>query len=472
MNCIEAKEQIEFYVLGELSQSQQRRLKSHLADCPDCRKAEAEYRLIIGKIRRSSKANLRPTDLERNILASVEREVGTIARRSIVSPMRTLAASIAACLLIGLAAWQIWFPHSNDPAKSSSAIQPNPARSFSAAQPNMNLRSISTGARSSPASMADDIVIRGENIYLLFDNGSKANVAAFDYGTGTQKWASETESHGFITADDTQLYCLAPSEQGRLDLVAINTADGKTLWRHTEQGPDLMQSPCTPTILPGNRICWVVNTTIHVLDTSNGEVLWTYSMSDKGRLSEAVVVDGSLYVADTDELCCFDIESGRQSWRSQYSSNVSRWVSPLLAVADGQICVAFRLRSGKSKLLCMELANRNVLWTRTIPHTSRLCIAGNTLYLRSQDVQAVDRTSGDLLWSFPSRGCSPVTYANGRVYFLDSNDQGHLVALDGQTGRELWTLTEMRSCDAFVRIGDMGYLKTYDGIVHVIAFSG
>lgn len=461
MNCIEAKEQIEFYVLGELSESQGRRLGSHLAECSDCRKAEAEYRLIIGEIRQSAQANLRPTGLERDILASVEREVGTIGRRSIADPMKAIAASIAACLLIGLAAWQIWFPHINDPAKSSSA-----------AQPNMDLRSISTGARSSPASMADDIVVRGENIYLLLENGSKSNVAAFDYETGTQKWTSETESHGFITADDRQLYCLAPGEQGRLDLVAIDTADGKTLWRHTERGPDLLQSPCTPTMLPGNRICWVANTTIYVLGTSDGEVLWTYSMPDKGRLSEAVVVGESLYVADTGEICCFDIESGRQTWRLEYSSNVSRWANPLLAVADGQICVAFRLRSGKSKLLCMELANRKVLWTRSIPHTSRLCIAGNTLYLRSQDVQAVDRTSGDLLWSFPSRGCSPVTYANGRIYFLDSNDQGHLVALDGQTGRELWTLTEMRSCDAFVRIGDMGYLKTYDGVIHVIAFSG
>ncbi|MCK4959260.1 MAG: zf-HC2 domain-containing protein, partial [Planctomycetes bacterium] len=108
MNCIEAKEQIEFYVLGELSESQGRRLGSHLAECSDCRKAEAEYRLIIGEIRQSAQANLRPTGLERDILASVEREVGTIGRRSIADPMKAIAASIAACLLIGLAAWQIW----------------------------------------------------------------------------------------------------------------------------------------------------------------------------------------------------------------------------------------------------------------------------------------------------------------------------------------------------------------------------
>jgi outer membrane protein assembly factor BamB len=144
----------------------------------------------------------------------------------------------------------------------------------------------------------------------------------------------------------------------------------------------------------------------------------------------------------------------------------------LLAVADEHLCLALRLRTGQSTLVCMNPADRKTIWTRTVPPVSDFCIAGSSLYVRSQDVLALDMESGNLLWNFASTGCSPVTYANGRVWFADSGDQGHLIALDERTGSKMLDLTGIRSCNAFVELGDKGYVKTHDGAVHVILFEG
>jgi outer membrane protein assembly factor BamB len=297
-------------------------------------------------------------------------------------------------------------------------------------------------------------------------------VAAIDSSTGRRKWRSEIASYGYIAADDTGIYCLAAGEGGGLDLVAIDKADGKTLWRYPQEKPDPLQRVSAPTILPGKRICWITNSVIHVLSTSDGKPLWRRAISGERLLSEAVAIREGIYIAGTAGLYYFDIETGEQLWQSEYDFDVSPWVRPLLAFTDKQVCVALRVPMGQSKLVCLDLTDRNPIWTKSLPHISHLCISGDRLYIRSQDVRALDVANGDLLWSFASSGCSPVTYANGCVWFVDSTDQGQLIALDERTGGKKLDFAGIRSCNAFIEYDNKGYVKTHDGLVHVILFKG
>jgi outer membrane protein assembly factor BamB len=201
-------------------------------------------------------------------------------------------------------------------------------------------------------------------------------------------------------------------------------------------------------------------------------VLWSHTIAGESLLSAATATDEGLYVSGTTGLYYLDIASGQQLWQSEYDFAVSRWVRPLLGVAEGQICVGLRLPGGQSMLICMKLADRKTIWSKTVQPVSSLRIAGDRLYLRSQDVLALDMDDGSLLWGFGSTGCSPVTHANGRVWFIDSRDQGRLVALDERTGRKVLDLAGIRSCDAFLELDDRGYIKTHDGLVHVILFKG
>jgi outer membrane protein assembly factor BamB len=459
MNCEEVKEQIELYVLGDLSEEQMDGIERHLSGCADCSRRVSELRVIVSAIKGTGEMAADSSELERNILASVERQIGTNGRRRRISRRVLAVFSSAACLLIGLAIWQLFIY----PGGRELSIEPHA---------NLDLQTILTNSVSMPASLADDIVVREEKIFMLLENGMQMNAAAFNSVTGEQLWRSDIESYGFIAADDDQMYCLAPGAQGGLELAAINGDDGKTLWRYSAGYSDFKVSPSKPTVLSGGRICWIVNSEIYVLSASDGDLLWSRSIPNDNLLSEASAIGDKIFIAGGEALYCFDSVSGEQSWRMELGEEASRWVRPLLAVDEGQICVAFGLGSGKSKLFCMAAEDREVIWSKVTPQILRLCFAGENLYLRTQDVFALDRKSGAELWKFSSRGCSPVTYADSGVYFIDSNGQGQLVMLDCRTGDKVWDLIGMRSCDEFLRVGNTGYLKTDDGAIHIIAFSG
>ena len=310
-------------------------------------------------------------------------------------------------------------------------------------------------------------------------------MAALDIKTGKQKWLSDIQSCGYLLADDSRVYCLAPSGAGPakgrpdrvqgfalVDLVAIDASNGKTLWKYPQQSPYPLPSPCRPTLLPTGRICWTTDTTVHMLNCTNGKLLWTHSIPDGGLLSAAAVVNNNLYVANAIGLYCLDITTGHECWRLAFGDVTFGQGRPLLAAADGEIYTALSVGFGTSRLLCMELTGHKILWSKVVAHVTHLYAVGDMLYLRDQNVQALDRTTGRLLWTCPATGCNPVTCTEGLAYFVDTSDQGRLVALNRYTGCKVWELSGMRSCNAFIKVNSSGFLKTHDGVVYAIVFEG
>ena len=464
MNCEEVRNLIELYVLGELSEKEHLKIEAHLLDCSECSAVDAEYRQIVNEIRQSTGTQLTEDKLERNILLSVENELKTIvthtpARRKVNFGWITIAA--VACLFVGLILRQLWIHLDADMTSDSVQIS-------AAVQTKIPSYSISAGAKAVPTSPADNIVVQGRYIYLLLDDDLQVNVAAIDALTGRVKWRSDVASYGHMTSDEVRLFCLAPAETGGVDLVGVDRADGSVIWRYPGRMADALRGMCTPTVLPGQRICWTTSTTIHVLRSTNGEVLWMRTIPGENLLSAATMIGDNLYVAGINGLYCLSVSSGEQRWQSKYDFKVSRWVRPLIAACNERICVGLRLPNGRSRLFCMDLTDKSAIWIKTVQRLSYLCIVGNRLYLRGQGVQALDMTSGESLWSFASTGCSPLTYAEGKIWFVDTTDKGHLVALYERTGRKTLDLTGIRSCNAFIELDGKGYVKTHDGVIHVL----
>jgi outer membrane protein assembly factor BamB len=468
MNCEEVKKRIELHVLGESSEAEGLEIAAHLADCRECSAMDAEYRELVADLKQS--AGVRPpgTDFEQKLLLSVEQEIREMtpdipAWHAV--HLGWVAVAAAACLLVSLILRQLWI-HPDVHATSGSV------ESAGAVQSSIPSYSIAADARAAPASPADNIAVRGHYVYVLLDDGMGANVAAIDSLTGRQKWRSGVESFGHITVDQTHLFCLAPGEKGGLDLVGIDLVDGRTLWRYRGKTSDPLHGMCAPVVLSRERVCWTTDATIHVLRSTDGGVLWTHTIGGENLLSAATAVGDDLYVAGISGLYCLDAASGEPLWQSQYNFRVSHWVRPLVAACNDAICVGLRTPRGRSKLFCMSLADRRTIWTKTVSPVSHLCIAGHRLFLRGQSVQALDITDGESLWSFASEGCSPLTCANGRIWFVDSTDQGHLVALYERTGRKTLDLTGIRSCNAFIELDGKGYVKTQDGAIHVVLLKG
>jgi outer membrane protein assembly factor BamB len=482
MNCAEVNQKFELFVLGGLPKSEQVAIAEHLATCSACRATEVEYRLLVTKIKEAGQPNLPRLDFARRVRSAVKAEIRSMALRSLARRIMAITGS-AACLL---AACVIWHAGIRDtaPRQPSSSNQVGSlvttnaseeslsgALSASGAPPFLHAWQHS-GARSVPGSMADGVAVHGQNVYLLQQHGQQARVGALDIETGQQKWLSDVQSRGYLLADDARVYCLAPGDSGKLNLVALDAANGKTLWAYPQQCPDPLRSPCGPTLLPAGRICWTANATVHVLSRANGEPLWTRSIPDGGLLSAAAVVNSNLYVATNIGLYCLNMTTGEESWRLAYGDVMSGWGRPLLDAADGEIYASVNLGLGASRLLCVELTGHNIIWSKVVGHVTDLRTIGDMLYLRDQNVQALDRTTGQLIWTFPATGCNPVTYAEGLTYFVDSGNHGRLVALNGHTGGKLWEWVGIKSCNAFIKVDGTGFIKTHDGVVHAIIFKG
>jgi outer membrane protein assembly factor BamB len=144
----------------------------------------------------------------------------------------------------------------------------------------------------------------------------------------------------------------------------------------------------------------------------------------------------------------------------------------MLAAANGEIYASMSLGLRRSRLFCMDVEKREILWSRVVDCTARLDAVGDVLYVRDQNIRALEGTTGRLLWTCPAEGCNPVTYAEGLAYFVDTSDKGKLVALDRYTGSRVWELVGIKSCDAFIKVNHTGFLKTPDGTVRALIFKG
>ena len=144
----------------------------------------------------------------------------------------------------------------------------------------------------------------------------------------------------------------------------------------------------------------------------------------------------------------------------------------MLAAAEGEIYASMSPSLSSSRLVCMEPEERRIRWSKTVAHVTHLYAIDDMLYLRNQNIQALDGTTGRLLWSCPATGCNPVTYTEELAYFVDSSSQGCLIALNRYTGLKVWQLGGMKSCNAFIKVNDTGFLKNQEGIVYAINFKG
>jgi outer membrane protein assembly factor BamB len=474
MDCAQVNRKIELFVLGDLPGSERAAIEEHLASCPACRVAHDEYRFLAAQLKGSARADLLKSDFgfAREARSVVKVEIRRASYRSMAWRMIPALGSVAACLLFAFAGWCLWVSSGSrlDSVLAEDQRQQSPVRTSAA--PSVLEAWQHKSAPSAPGSMADAVVVRGNNMYVLQTHDRQNYVASLDTRSGQQKWLSDVQSCGYLLADNSRVYCLAQSGATKLDLVALDADDGKLLWRHREEHADKLQSPCRASLLPGDRICWTADKSVHMLSRADGAPIWTRSITDEGTLSAAVAIDDAVYVANTFGLYCLDVATGDESWRLACGDVKSSRARPMLAAADGEIYASMSLGLRSSRLFCMDVSQRRILWSRVVDCAARLDAVGDVLYVRDQNIRALEGSTGRLLWTRPAAGCNPVTYADGLAYFVDSSDQGRLVALDRYTGARVWELAGIKSCDAFIRVDGTAFLKTPDGIVRALIFEG
>ena len=452
MDCSEIRRQLELHVLDGLAPAARAKIDSHLARCPRCREIQSEYGLIVEEIRHTAPAAAPRPALARSVRSAVAAEIRSQRRIARLRRASLAVGTAAALLLLGVAGWALWGPRgaASAPGAMSEVWRHD-------------------GAEARSASPADGVVVRGGRMYFLRGSASGAHVAAIDAASGRPRWQSAAPSCGYLAADASRVYCLAPSGPRRIDLIALDARDGRSLWRYTRASSKGLAAPCCAVPLAGQRVCWTTGATAHMIDSATGRTLWTRTITGEGPLAAAADEGGGLHVASAAALRRLDAATGRDAWRRPLGEAEAPWRRPLLAIAGGRALLVRVGLGGAGRLLCLDLATRRCLWGRDVHGPRHLLAAGQGAYLRGADIRAYAGATGRLLWARPAAGCGPLTSDSGLLHFVDSAEGGRLLALEPRTGRTAWEIAGIRSCDAFRRIGRTGYIKTQDGIIHAIA---
>jgi outer membrane protein assembly factor BamB len=460
MNCTDVEKEIELYVLGGADTAKSQQIEQHLRGCPSCRRWQQECENILLGLKTQGRAQFDHQVLKDRIWSAARPSL----RRAGARRRFRRVASIAAAFILVATIWHVW-PGSGDSGRNSTL-----SRSKAVMAPNKTLwqkaATVATGAAE-----ADDIVIRDGTIFLLLENDVGQVVSAVEADTGETLWQSELVSCGYLAADDQCVYCVALADRAQLHLLALDRTSGRPVWTFkTPQTTSALYGTSKPTVMSGHRICWVHEDSVYAIDARTGGQVWCRTFPEERNLSQAAVIGREVYVAGRKGIYCIDGKEGMARWHLPNHSDLLFATKPLTAVGDDRLFVVTGSQNGKSSVQCIDTSTRRSLWRKSVPRVSHLCADSAHVYLRCQQVLALDQVDGEPLWTIEATGCSPITACDDTICFIDSAREGSLVAARRYTGDVVWKVPGLHSCNAFVRAGERGYLKTNDNVILAFAF--
>jgi outer membrane protein assembly factor BamB len=231
---------------------------------------------------------------------------------------------------------------------------------------------------------------------------------------------------------------------------------GGVQWRVQTGGP--VQS--TPVVAHATVYVGSGDGQLYALDARTGTERWRFA-AGRAITSSAAVAGGLVYVGSRDgAYVALDAATGTLRWRVETGPDAPlAWgfESGDLYTASPTVAGGLALLGGSDgQVWAVDAATGAVRWRfRTEGRVrSSPAVAGGRMYVGSMDgtLYALELTSGRLVWRFDTEGhtldsgkfgfdrrtiqSSPAV-VDGKV-FVGSRD-GHLYAVDAETGRKLWT---------------------------------
>jgi outer membrane protein assembly factor BamB len=277
--------------------------------------------------------------------------------------------------------------------------------------------------------------IQNDFIYAASLKGKVTKLNAID---GSLIWNStivndDSITGGIAIASDK---LFVGSSQGKL--YAIDTKTGNKIWNHEFTG-SIINSPVT---YNNNIAVQTENDNIHVLDTTNGLVIWSYSSTpDKLGL--------------------------RGSSRPQVSVNDNILVA---CFSDGKIHV---LNSNTGKLLwkfAIALPHGKTELQRVVSSISAPIITNNGIYAATYQGRITKfDNSGNIVWSEKASTYQDLTESFDAIYLVD--DTSKIIAFNKKNGNVLWEQKQLlyRRLTSVVSINDYLIAGDEKGYLHVIS---
>lgn len=324
----------------------------------------------------------------------------------------------------------------------------------------------------------------------LFVMDTEGAVHAFDAATGAQRWqvstikSKENRSAAFgggVSFDGGRLY----ATNGLGDVVALDPATGAEAWRKKPGGP-LRGAPSV-----GESNLYVVSqdNQLFALSQTDGSTVWAQSgtLESQGvfgaaapAISQGTVVAGF----SSGELNAYRYENGRTLWSDSLSrSTISTSVSSLADIDAEPVIDQGRVYAvGQGgRMAAIELASGQRLWEQNIAGISTPWIAGEWLFVVTDDARlvAIARGTGKVRWISQLRGFRNVEKKKNAITWVGpvlagnrlwlANSQGELVSVsptDGSVGatiegKDAVSLSPVVAGGVLYTLSDKGEITAY-----------
>jgi outer membrane protein assembly factor BamB len=292
---------------------------------------------------------------------------------------------------------------------------------------------------------------------LLFALDARDVVVALDTKTGHERWRNDVKpddelAHAYgggLAVAGERLYVTT----GYGQVLALEAANGKEIWRQQVTAP----LRGAPTVADGRVFAVTVENELAVLSADDGHRLWTHNAIPEtaGLLGAASpAVEGNVVVVPftSGEIVGLLTENGRQLWADNLA--VARPLGALSTLADirgrpvidrGRVFAV----SHSGRMVAIDLRTGDRVWEQDIGGTHGPWVAGDYIYVLSNDVDllCLTREDGRVRWSRelpryedtkrkeePLRWAGPVL-AGDRLIVIASD--GVAVSISPYTGKPL-----------------------------------
>lgn len=254
-----------------------------------------------------------------------------------------------------------------------------------------------------------------------------SRVSAIDAATGRVLWrtdvapdgAAQSVASGGIAYDDGRIFVAS----GHAQVVALDAETGKQLWRQATNAP----MRAAPAIAAGRVFVVTVENQTVALDAKDGRRLWTHSGIAEvagllGGASPAVEAGTVVVPYTSGEIFALRSETGRITWSD--SLIAVRRVDSVSTLADIRgrpvvdrgVVVAL---SHSGRMAAIDLRSGNRLWDRDIGGTEMPWVAGDFIFVLTNDSQLIclTRLEGRVRWATAVRQYRNAEKKQDRIFW-------------------------------------------------------
>ena len=320
-----------------------------------------------------------------------------------------------------------------------------------------------TGAVRWTFSRGEDIIdpiLVGNLVYVTASSRQSTTTYALDSMNGAVVWSVPG---GQPILADNALYMRAGSTVYSLDAVT-----GKQRWQQSVPNAFLTVSGDTVYALIETLSSTgaPLSSTLTALNMTDGAIRWSFTRNNEGFYIPKIA-NGAVYFMSRSgnttgppagRLYALNAADGLQRWNVGVGSPAG---ANTFALSDG----VFYAGGSATGITAFRASDGAQLWTNTDPMFSYFTVAGKAVYVKSFNSAAValDGTTGRQLWTtsvLVSAPATPPTAANGLLYVSGGRDSGQVAAINMSTGVILW-IQQMPGTIGFpVIAGDAIYAYT------------